>query len=118
MIVAWVHMRSSAALDADVNDDPYRGTPLSWAVVKGRLEMVRWLLEHGADINRRATFGGPDHGEGVTALHLAAQTGDVEMVRFLLDRGADPHIKDDLYHSTPLGWAQEFERAEVAALLS
>lgn len=106
-----------AELGADLNADPYRGTPLAWAVVKGRLETARWLIEHGADINRRATFGGPSHGEGVTALHLAAQNGEVEMVRFLLDRGADPRIEDALYHSTPLGWAQEFMHAEVAALL-
>ncbi|HVC81040.1 MAG TPA: ankyrin repeat domain-containing protein, partial [Chloroflexota bacterium] len=103
---------------ADVNADPYRGTPLIWATVEGRLETARWLIEHGADIKRRATFGGPTHGEGVTALHLAAQNGDVEMVRFLLAQGADPRIEDDLYHGTPLGWAQHFERAEVAALLS
>ncbi|HXT37979.1 MAG TPA: ankyrin repeat domain-containing protein, partial [Chloroflexota bacterium] len=99
------------------NADPYRGTPLIWATVKGRLETARWLIEHGADINRRATFGGPTHGEGVTALHLAAQNGDVEVVRFLLAHGADRRTEDDLYHSTPLGWAREFERAEVVALL-
>ena len=103
---------------ADVNADPYRGTPLIWAVVKGHVETAGWLLDHDADVNRRATFGGPDHGNGVTALHLAAQRGDVEVVRFLLGRGADPRIEDDLYHSTPLGWAQRFERAEVADLLS
>jgi ankyrin repeat protein len=102
---------------ADVNADPYRGTPLIWAVVKGRAETARWLLEHGADVNRRATFGGPDHGLGVTALHLVAQSGDVDMVRFLLDHGADRRIEDDLYHSTPLGWAQHFEHAEVADML-
>ncbi|MGH2346359.1 MAG: ankyrin repeat domain-containing protein, partial [Chloroflexota bacterium] len=74
---------------ANVNADPYRGTPLIWATVKRRLEAAAWLLDQGADVNRRATFGGPSHGEGVTALHLAAQNGDVDTVRFLLDRGAD-----------------------------
>jgi ankyrin repeat protein len=103
---------------ADVNADPYRGTSLIWAVVKGHVETAGWLLDHDGEVNRRATFGCPDHGKGVTALHLAAQRGDVAMVRFLLGRGADPRIEDDLYHSTPLGWARHFERKEVADLLS
>jgi len=106
------------AQGADLNADPYRGAPLFWAVAKSRMEAARWLLDHGAEVNRRATFGGPTHGEGVTALHLAAQNGDGDMVRFLLDRGAGRDIKDALYHSTPRGWAQEFERTEVADLLT
>ncbi len=102
---------------ADLNADPYRGTPLIWATVKQRLETAAWLLDHGVDVNRRATFGGPSHGEGVTALHLAAQDGDVDTVRFLLARGADRRIEDDIYHSTPLGWAREFERTAVVEVL-
>jgi len=102
---------------ADVDADPYRGTPLAWAAVKGRQETVRWLIDHGAGVNRRSTFGGSNHGEGVTALHLAAQCGDASIVRLLLERGADPRVEDDLYHSTPLGWAQHFARDEVAGLL-
>jgi ankyrin repeat protein len=85
--------------------------------VKRRLGAVAWLLDRGADVNRRATFGGPSHGDGVTALHLAAQNGDVDAVRFLLDRGADRRIVDAIYQSTPLGWATHFERTEVADLL-
>ena len=48
----------------------------------------------GADPNRRGTFGGPDHGEGVTALHLAAQAGRREAVEALLELGADPTLRD------------------------
>ena len=78
---------------------------------------MHWLIDHGAGVNRRSTFGGPGHGEGVTALHLAAQCGSAGVVRLLLERGADPRLEDDLYHSTPLGWAQHFARDEVAGLL-
>ena len=102
---------------ADVNADVYRGTPLAWAAMKGREETMRWLIDHGAGVNRRSTFGGPGHGEGVTALHLAAQCDSAGIVRLLLERGADPCVEDDLYHSTPLGWAQHFARDEVAGLL-
>src|SRR5205807_10541679 len=44
---------------ADLNADPYRGTPLIWAAANGRMEAAAWLLEHGAEVSRRATFGGP-----------------------------------------------------------
>lgn len=102
---------------ADVDADPYRGTPLAWAAANGRREVVDWLIDHGAGVNRRSTFGGPRHGEGATALHLAAQNGDASMVRLLLDRGADPSIEDGVYHSSPLGWAQHSGHDEVGRIL-
>jgi ankyrin repeat protein len=57
-------------LGARVDADPYRGTPLAWAAANGRVASIRKLVELGADVNERGTFGGPDHGEDVTALHL------------------------------------------------
>jgi ankyrin repeat protein len=100
-----------------VDADPYRGTPLLWAAATGRVDAAAWLLEHGADVNQRATFGGPTHGEGVTALHLAAQDGRLALARLLVERGADPTIEDGIYHSTPAGWASHFDAREVAAFL-
>ena len=55
--------------------------------------------------NQRGTFGGPTHGEGVTALHLAAQSGRREAVEALLELGADPTIRDELHGGDPSGWA-------------
>lgn len=102
---------------ADVDADPYRGTPLAWAAMNGHRETVEWLIDHGADVNQCSTFGGLQHGEGVTALHLAAQCGNASMVRLLLDRGADPAIEDAIYRSTPLGWARHFSRHDVVSVL-
>jgi ankyrin repeat protein len=51
-------------------------------------------------------FGGPDHGTGLTALHLAAQNGNRETVDALLELGADPTLQDGLYGGTPANWAQ------------
>jgi ankyrin repeat protein len=95
-----------AALGARVDADPYRGTPLTWAAVNGRVSSVRLLLELGADPNQRGTFGGPDHGEGVTALHVAAQAGRADAVRELLAAGADPALRDDLHGGPAWGWAE------------
>lgn len=103
---------------ANVNADPYRGTPLIWAAANGRLDAARWLLDHGAEVNLRTTFGGPGHGLGVTAAHLAAQNDRRAMVEFLISRGADLAVQDALYRSTPLGWARHSHaRAAEAALL-
>jgi ankyrin repeat protein len=93
------------ARGAAVAADVYRGTALTWAAAGGRTAAIRRLVALGADPNQRTTFGGPAHGEGVTALHLAAQNGHLEAIRALLDLGADPTAKDGLYDGTPAGWA-------------
>ena len=75
------------------------------------------LLELGADPNARGSFGGPDHGEGVTALHLAAQAGRLETVEALLAAGADKTVADRLHGGTPSGWASFDGHTELAEVL-
>ena len=76
-----------------------------WAAAFGRTDAVRALIAAGADPSGRSTFGGPDHGEGVTPLHLAAQGGHIASIELLLDAGADPSLRDALYGGTPENWA-------------
>ncbi|MEO8661276.1 MAG: ankyrin repeat domain-containing protein [Bryobacteraceae bacterium] len=102
-------LRAGAQIDAD----PYRGTPLIWAAVCNRIETAAWLIDHGASVNRKATFGGPTHGQGITALHMASQYGHLSMVRLLIERGADPGIRDDLHNSNALGAANFFGQIAV-----
>lgn len=102
-------VQAGARLDAD----PYRGTPLIWAAVRNRIETADWLIDHGATVNLKATFGGPTHGQGVTALHMAAQSGHLSMVRLLIERGADPTITDDLHHGDAEGHANHFGQTAV-----
>ena len=78
-----------------------------------RPETVAWLLDHGANIDQKATFGGPSHGQGITALHMAAQYGHLRAVKLLVDRGADRSTKDDLYQATAEGSANYFGQNEV-----
>ena len=59
----------------------------------------------------------PSHGEGVTALHIAAQAGQTAAVEALLAAGADPSLRDALYDGPASGWAQQGGHAALAALL-
>ena len=57
-------------------------TALIWAVREGHIEMVKLLLEAGADVN----LHDPKH---ASALIRAARNDDKPMVRLLLENGAD-----------------------------
>jgi ankyrin repeat protein len=104
-------------LGADVDGDPYRGTALIWAGALGRVATIRRLVELGADPSRRGTFGGPDHGEGVTALHIAAQSGKLGAVEALLAAGADRSLHDTIHDAPPAGWAEQGRHPEIAAAI-
>jgi ankyrin repeat protein len=110
-------VRLLVELGARLDADPYRGTPLAWAAVNGRVDSIRALVELGADANQRGTFGGPSHGQGVTAIHLAAQAGRRDAVVTLLELGADPLVLDGLHGGTALGWARAGGHEELADVL-
>jgi ankyrin repeat protein len=74
---------------------------------------VRWLLDHGADVNGLWT----QWESRVTALHLAAGGGHVETVRALLDAGANTTILDSRFEGDALGWARHFDMKEVIRIL-
>ena len=67
----------------DVNaKTQYGATALSYASDKGHTEVVRLLLERGADPNVRDTF------YGATPMSWAAPKGHVEVVRLLIEKGS------------------------------
>ena len=59
---------------------------LVWASSNGHLEIVRLLLEHGADV----------HARDDEVLIWASRNGHLEVVRLLLNKGADIHAWNDL----------------------
>lgn len=68
--------------------DTTYGTPLIAASGSGRLEQVRFLLSHGADVGAATSWG-------KTALMEAAERGFAAGVRALLEAGADAGARDE-----------------------
>jgi ankyrin repeat protein len=69
------------------------------------LDMVRRLVDYGADVNARLKRGDAGAGKlsrrGATPFLLAADTADVPLMRLLVFLGADPSIPNGV-HSTAL----------------
>ncbi len=94
------------------------GGLLTLAVKHGHLEIVRLLLDLGADVDEKKML---DQVEEPTLtwgmpLWYAALAGQLEITRLLLDRGADPNA--NVYASGwPLGHAWKHEDQSVKLLL-
>lgn len=74
---------------ADPNECDFCGfTCLHEAALNGDIEIVRYLISKGADVNKQAL---PD-GDLETPLIDAADNGHYEIVKLLLESGADPLI--------------------------
>jgi len=67
---------------ANVNSNPYQGTPLLWSIYSDSVISSRWLIEQGANPNQKHNCGGSEHGKGATAMHLAAQFGALECLSY------------------------------------
>jgi hypothetical protein len=95
-------------------------TPLTAASQYGRVEVVRILLQQGADPN--LLDGGAQYPHE-TALSTAARHGQVDVCRVLLAAGVDPNKPTNIRQSghpafwTPLDWALQAEQHKVARLL-
>ena len=110
---------------------PLAGTTLLHICVEfDEIEIARWLIEHGADVNAKAEVDAEGFGGQTPLFHcvvndsyLCGRQRDGEFVRLLLDHGADPNVRASLrkqlrflpdtslheYHDvTPLAWGERF----------
>lgn len=69
-------------------ENNYGLTLLHWAVMQGNFEIVKYIVEKGANIHKKDI-------NGLTMLHHAAKAGRLEMVKFLLAHGANPNEMDE-----------------------
>jgi len=113
---------------------PASGTCLARPVAFGHVELVRYLIAHGADVN--AVTGQYDYtpgGEGLSMLFLAVAGANgplgmacskdserhtsVELVRLLLDAGANPNPPTGGPWASPLEAAACCNRPELIPLM-
>jgi Ankyrin repeats (3 copies)/Ankyrin repeat len=85
------------------------GRPLSEAAYVGNVDLIKLLLEYGADVN------GTNRGLE-TALHVAARGGHVPVVELLIARGALVNPTDTL-GQTPLHYAAWSDPSAIQPLL-
>lgn len=72
----------------DVNDQDNAGnTPLHEAALNGHLDIVKLLIDHGANVNIQSFEYFKD-----TPLIDASANGHLEVVEYLLSKGADPTV--------------------------
>ena len=76
-------------------------TAVCLASMNGHLDILRYLLEQGGDVNVRC----PD---GCTPLHLAILEERVDIVEYLLANGAD-RTAETPEGETPMDWAEDCE---------
>ena len=85
-------------------------SPVADAAMRGQTDVVRTLLSEGADVNAA-------HGDGMTALHWAAERGDAEMAEMLIYSGASVHGVTRIGQYTPLHLASRSSSDRVVGML-
>ncbi len=99
----------AAGVDLEVLDDrmnPNGRYPLNWAAWFDRVEIIKALLDAGADISK-------PNKTGFTPLHHAIENGSVAAAKLLVERGADLSAVNR-YDATPLQFAREVGQNEIA----
>lgn len=106
---ALVEAIEMGGIDVNCMDDVGQ-TLLNWASAFGTYEMVEYLCDKGADVNK---------GQRSSSLHYAACFGRPSIAKVLLKHGANPDLRDE-DGKTPLDKARERVdegHREVASIL-
>lgn len=78
---------NSVATSQNVLSNYGKSTPLCVAIQKGEFDLVKKLIEYGADINEKSY--------GMTPLMVAARYNKTEILKLLLANGANANVKDE-----------------------
>lgn len=104
-------MLIAAGANLEARDATRGATVLITASLQGYTDVVRVLLDRGADINARA-----EKNNGDTALMVSSSKGHVDVVRLLIAHHAEVNAKNEKGH-TALWFADVFKQNEVIPLL-
>ncbi|MDJ0632365.1 MAG: sigma-70 family RNA polymerase sigma factor [Xenococcaceae cyanobacterium MO_188.B29] len=74
-------------------------TSLHLAAHRGYLDIVKLLIDAGADVNAKE-----GNYSKSTPLHWAAKEGNLQVVKLLVESGAKLNVKDNWFNLTPFGW--------------
>ena len=92
-------------MPVDVSD----GAALYLATMSYRTDVVKHLLNEGADVNKQTRY------RLKTPLHVAAHYNFTEVAWLLVDKGADINMKNN-YNETPLDVARKGSEVEILLL--
>lgn len=98
------------SIDLETKTESNHDTALTLACTGGHEELVRLLIEKGANIEHRDK-------KGLTSLILAATNGHVKCVQFLVDKGADIEAQSERTKDTALSAACQAGKYEVVEFL-
>ena len=84
-------------------------TALHGAAISKQIDVVRLLLQKGADVNKQNDLGW-------TPLHGAALVNSTNVIRLLLDQGASTNIENN-FGEKPIHWARQKYNKETVHLL-
>ena len=90
-------------------EDPVFFALIVFAIREKRVEVVKLLVDYGADLKARDKYGS-------TILHIAAREGTGEIVEFLLSCGAETNATNQ-FGETPLNLAFNAHNKETTDLL-
>ncbi len=90
--VAAIQAHIEAGSDLDVKEPTGGSSPLITAIVFGKTDVAKLLIEAGVDVNFR-------NNEQSTPLHTAAFFCHSDVVKMLLDTGADKTLKNKYGHT-------------------
>ena len=134
-----------AGADVHSIESEYQATPLHFAMAKNNVELVKIIVEAGADINfQNSHKTAPIHTgiyndslesikfliergadvnlfqmDGLTSLHCAVIRNNFELVKILVEAGADVNVFDNnfAHQGTALHWAATLNNIKIAEFL-
>lgn len=120
----WLHVASRVGnldivkrlvdLGADVNvsGGTFETGPLKTAISSGHVEVVKYLLSQGANVDLSEPFQNP--------LFSAIYNGRLDIVKLLIDHGIDTSVKytgENMKNMDALAYARELGQQEIAEFL-